>query len=321
MANDLDRKFALLNFLSSCQQAPTYKEIYNHLSDYYSNDERKSAATEKMFTRDKNDLSEEGFVVVAEAGEDGQERYSIPKHQAWLKNFQMNRIWAKSLREAIEDRAISGQMMTQGLFALKKLLAFSAPFDEILQGEQNENPEEISHFMKAHEALLARKVLKIAYPNHRGIPEERFFSPYAIFFRYGKTFLIVGCHRTKTPKVIALDRIKSIFISKNLKEKFIPQPSDFDADRYIRTGRYDYDSSLGTVVRFRLNAGEMGRVLEKNPQMVVSSEQDGSVLCEYFVTSEEAFFSWMLSFGANNEILSPPDFRLKFKKLIEKAIP
>ena len=70
-----------------------------------------------------------------------------------------------------------------------------------------------------------------------------------------------------------------------------------------------------------MNAGVVGRVLENNPQMVVSSEKDGSVLCEYFVTSEEAFFSWMLSFGPNAEILSPADFRNKFNRLIEKAVP
>lgn len=219
---DLERKFALLNLLASSLEPPTYGEIFEKLPEFYPTHGRDLASVKKMFERDKDALTEDGFAVVAIVGEDGEDRYVIPRHQGWLKNFQLTPAQAQALREAIEDRAVSGQMANPGLFALKKLLALSGPFDENLRGEETEDPQAVAHFVKAHEALLAHKVIHVDYPNHQGQPETRDFSPYALFFRFGQAFLVVGCHRTKTPKVIALDRVENLSIAS--KTRFLPRP-------------------------------------------------------------------------------------------------
>jgi predicted DNA-binding transcriptional regulator YafY len=319
MKPDLERKFALLNLLASSLEPPIYQEIFEKLPEFYQTQRRDLASVKKMFERDKDDLTKDGFAVVAIVGADGEDRYVIPKHQGWLRDFQLTASQSQVLREAIEDRAVTGQMTSSGLFALKKLLALSAPFDENLRGEEAEDPEAVAHFVKAHEALLARKVINVDYPNHQGRPETRDFSPYALFFRFGQAFLVVGCHRTKTPKVIALDRVENLSISS--KTRFLPPPADFDPNQYIQTGRYDYDKSLGTYVQFRVAAQELDRVKRRYPQIVVSIDKKGSALCEYFVTNDEAFIEWMLSFGPNVEILTPTSYRLKFKRFVEKAVP
>lgn len=319
MKPELERKFALLNLLASSLEPPTYLEIFDKLPEFYPTGGVDILSVKKKFERDKEDLGKDGFAVVAIVGEDGEDRYVIPKHQGWLRDFQLTASQAQALREAIEDRAVSGQMSGSGLFALNKLLALSAPFDENLRGEETEDPEAVAHFVKAHEALLASKVINVDYPNHQGKPETRDFSPYALFFRFGQALLVVGCHRTKTPKVIALDRVVNLSIAS--KTRFLPPPADFNPNQYIQTGRYDYDKSLGTYVQFRVNAAEVDRVTRKNPQIVVSTDPAGSALCEYFVTNDEAFIEWMLSFGPHVEILAPTSFRLKFKRFVEKAVP
>jgi predicted DNA-binding transcriptional regulator YafY len=316
MKPELERKFALLNLLASSLEPLTYEEIFNRLSEHYPAKGKTHETVKKMFERDKADLNSEGFIIAAEEDGEGVEKYILPKHQAWLKGFELTESQAQSLREALEDPAIAGQMMGQSLFALKKLLAFSAPFDENLQGEENKDPVETAKYLKVLDALLDEKVIEVEYPDHQGVPEARFFSPYKFFFLYGRTLLIAGCHRTLTPKVIELSKVKSIRFA---KKSFIPPPADFDAGQYIHTGKYNYDPGLGTLVQFRVKAEEVWRIRERNSQWILSIQKDGSALCEYFVTNDDAFFMMILAFGPNAEILSPTAYRLKFKKFHLKA--
>lgn len=317
MKNDLERKFALLNLLASNRYPLTRDQIFEKLSVFYSPTERKTDSTKKMFERDKVELISEGFVVTAEAGSDEVEKYSMPNHRAWLEDFQFTDSQAQLIREAIEDPSIMGQMMGQGLFALRKLLAFNAPFDLDLQGEKQGKSEESATFLKVHKALMAGKVLEVDYPSHKGKLERRYFSPYAIFYRYGRSYMIAGCHRTKTPKTITLERIKRLRVS---NKAFLRQPKDFDTGKYIKTGLYNYDPKYGKIVRFRVDAQEAWHIREKHSRFIVSEGKDGSVECEFFVTNPTSFFEFIVAFGFDAEILSPPEFRRQFKKFLEKAM-
>jgi predicted DNA-binding transcriptional regulator YafY len=241
----------------------------------------------------------------------------MPKHRAWLEEFQLTDSQAQLLREAIEDPSIMGQMMDQGLFALRKLLAFNAPFDLELQGEKQGKSEESANFLKIHKAFLAGKVLEVDYPSHTGKLERRYFSPYAIFYRYGYSYMIAGCHRTKTPKTLLVDRIKRVRVSNKV---FLRQPKGFDAGKYIKTGYYNYEPKLGKIARFRVKAQEAWRIRDKHSRFIVAEGKNGSVDCEFFVTNLNSFFKFILAFGFDAEVLSPLELRRQFKKFLEKAI-
>jgi predicted DNA-binding transcriptional regulator YafY len=318
MAYEIERKFALLDLLASTREPLTREEIYAKLPTFYSLKDRKPDSLKKMFERDKEELTGEGFVVAAVADMFGVERYSLTPRAPWLKDFQLSGSQAHALREALDDPAISGQMMGQGLVALRKLLAFSAPFDEKLQGEKAPDPQENAMILKVHEALLAKKVLEVNYPGHRGIDERRFFSPYALFYRFGRPYLVAGCHKDHFPKVVALLKVTRLRFS---KQPFQPLPADFSVVKYIQSGQYDYRSDKGTTVRVRVSADEAWLIRERHYRRIVSEAGDGSVECEFFVTNPTQFFGFLLTFGAGAELLSPPAIRQQFKLFLEKAAP
>ena len=129
MSHDLERKLVLLTLLASSRYPLTRAEIFKKLPSYYGDPKRKADSAKKMFERDKAELSDAGYDLLAEPMESGDYKYRLDKPTDFLdRNFLLTQEQAQTLNKSLNDPVFRGQLPGVALSALAKLLTFHAPF-------------------------------------------------------------------------------------------------------------------------------------------------------------------------------------------------
>ena len=163
-------------------------------------------------------------------------------------------------------------------------------------------------------AMEKRLLLRVSYRSIRSEADKTYeICPYRFFYRDKSVYLVGLCCYDRKIKFWKLERMSSAEVLEKQRFKI---PENFDPDSYVMNGV----ESVGTpTIRFTGFAARTvpeehaGRILD------IKREKCGAIIVkmdfEKFPTFYN-FFNLIMYYGANAEILDPPELRTKF---IERA--
>jgi len=316
MATDLERKLVLLTLLASSRYSLTRVEIFKKLPSFYGGPKRKAGSAKKMFERDKAELFDAGFDLIADPTGDGEAKYRLQKPTDFLdRQFLLTLEQTRALSECLEDPVFTGQLPGVALGALAKLLTFHAPFLSGAKAPRAGLDKENHTLHFALRAAQEKRAVEVEYPSKDGKMERRVFSPVGAFMQMGACYLVAWCHRDDITKVLALYKIGRIAIS---PEYFRQPKKGLSVERdYAFTNKWVKDEDRGQRIILKVDPRKAPQVLDQHRFSVMEQKKDGSVLAEFWVTNPQRFFRFVLQFGRHVKILEPGEFRKSFRAFLE----
>jgi predicted DNA-binding transcriptional regulator YafY len=166
----------------------------------------------------------------------------------------------------------------------------------------------LAHFEKVGAALLRRKRLAITYfARGSGETTEREVSPQRLVYYRENWYLDAWCHLRNDIRNFSLDSIRECnVIEKEGARGLAPQPRRSARRRlrhFFRTQAAARQAALHAQARALGGAGNLA------PEAEGQYEADGSWLLEFPYADHRELIMDILKFGADVEVLAPPDLR------------
>jgi len=162
---------------------------------------------------------------------------------------------------------------------------------------------------RLHTAVAGHHVVRIHYQDGHGELTERNVEPAGLLFYSGRWHLVGWCRLRQDQRDFRTDRIEKLDV---LGERFEPR-SEFRADDYLKCKLSD-DAKHEVVVRFP--HWVMDKVRRDWLAGVLAEVPDGDgVTATLMTTSLDWMARWLLAYGPEVTILSPPELRAKVREL------
>lgn len=133
--------------------------------------------------------------------------------------------------------------------------------------------------------------------------------PYGLVLHRGSLYLVAFAPHHREVRHYKVDRISDVDVQ-TLK---FPKPTDFDLESHLSGsfGIYRGESDQAFCVRVRFAADVARYVQEKrwHASQTLTPQSDRSVIAEFQLRATEELKAWVLSFGANAEVLEPESLR------------
>lgn len=156
-------------------------------------------------------------------------------------------------------------------------------------------------------ATAQRKSIEIAYkkPNSASV-ESRRVDPYHLANVDGEWFLFGHCHLRNDIRTFSPLRIREL----NVLESTFPKP-DFDVTQRLASsfGVITGDKSFHVICRFSDKVADFIREKKWHSSQQLSQLPDGGVEIHLTVSNLIEVRSWILSWGSEAEVISPPELR------------
>jgi predicted DNA-binding transcriptional regulator YafY len=168
-----------------------------------------------------------------------------------------------------------------------------------------------------NEAVLARRTVRMRYTTARtGATAARAFDPYRVWYRNGGLYTIGHDHKSGELRTFAIDRIEA----PELTSARFAIPDDFDFEARAA-------SAFGVViepperVRIRFGARRALYVREHDwhPSQKIVRLPNGTIELSMDVGPGDELASWVLSFGADAEVLEPAALRAQVARELARA--
>lgn len=157
-------------------------------------------------------------------------------------------------------------------------------------------------------AAEQQQVVRLRYRgNNRDEETTRDVEPYRLLNRDGHWYLIAYCRRRDDLRSFRLDRIRGLQVT---GEIFLHDP-DLDLDAYLdETFGMHWDARTYAVcIRFSPYQARWIRETEWHPTQQMVARPDGSLDLHLQVTGLTDVARWVLSYGGEAEVVSPPVLR------------
>lgn len=187
------------------------------------------------------------------------------------------------------------------------------PFDELISyrtpGASIAAPAVFASILTC---LLERRVLEVDYQTREAAaPKRRKLHPYHLACIENRWILIAR----DVVKADADAPIRTYVVARLSKPRWgdaqFKRPARFDASRYVSSAFGAHSGEGKHLVRVRIAKVGAHHVLERrwHPTQVITQEPGGSVVMEFTVSDLGDITRWIMSFGADCEVLSPPSLR------------
>ena len=255
--------------------------------------------------RDVDALAQAGIPVYADRGQGGGIRL--------MEQFVLN----KSLLSVKERRELLASV--QGMQAvreeevqplLEKLSSlFGAEREDWIEVDFSpwtSSGELGKYFQLLKEAILNRQVVCFSYSAANGSTVERTAEPHRLFFRGYDWYLLAWCRIRSDFRYFKLTRMRGLAtLPEHFEKRNIPE----------RESAYEQpDSQIELTVRASPRMAY--RVYDEFPPDFWEKEENGSFLIRFAMPQNEWLYSYLLGYGPELEVISPPQVR---EELLERA--
>ncbi len=167
---------------------------------------------------------------------------------------------------------------------------------------------ERERFALLKNAVLEKRVVSFLYVSNKGETLVRVVEPFKLCFRAQAWYLYGFCRARKDCRFFKLRRMRELAV---LNERF-------QRDSILSAQREDYAPSDLLEVTLKLAPQAASRVLEEfeNAQQM----EDGSFLVCFCMPHGEPLFQYVLSFGEQCEVISPPQARQEIARRLKKML-
>jgi proteasome accessory factor C len=170
-----------------------------------------------------------------------------------------------------------------------------------------------AHLAVVREALGKRQKIRISYRRGSAAESsERVICPYRLILAGPVWYLVAYCERSNGIRVFRVDRMEK---AKLLAEK-CPPPDIAAIDEQLERGPV-FVSDAPVKLRVRFSA-KIARWIEEREQG--TKEPDGSFVVEYPLADLDWGVRYVLRYGPEAEILSPPEARQAIRERLEAML-
>ncbi len=136
---------------------------------------------------------------------------------------------------------------------------------------------------------------------------ERDVEPYAVVAHQSRWYLVAYCRLRQAMRDFRIDRIRHL----ELREETFTPRSDFELEAYLGPafGMHRDDRTYAVHLRFSPYQARWIREEQWHPSQLLVERPDGSLDVHLQVTGLADVARWMLSYGAECEVISPPVLR------------
>lgn len=166
-------------------------------------------------------------------------------------------------------------------------------------------------------AERASRTVAFSYLDKDGNPSARTVDPYGFIIHAGRVYCVGHDHVRKDMRTFAIDSISDPVV---LTKTFV-KPSDFNVERYAGgsiSGVLHTGEATEICVRFAARVAKAAIAARVVNERQVERRDDGSVEIAYRVADVDELVRWVLGWGAQAEILSPPDARARIASLAKE---
>jgi proteasome accessory factor B len=178
-------------------------------------------------------------------------------------------------------------------------------------------PQDLKIFRTLAEAVRRQRSLRLVYwTASRDDITERTVDPYHLAL-VGDTWYLIGyCHLRRAILMFATARVRS---ARQTGASFI-RPADFQIDSYLLGSFRALRGSGRHSVLLHFNRRVAGRVKERiwHQSQKLELASGGGLLVRFEVSDLREVLAWALSWGADCEVLEPPEFRELMKREVSK---
>jgi len=191
----------------------------------------------------------------------------------------------------------------------------TGPIKNLLQiaVKQTGLPEkELYFFAGLQKALSDNVCVQIEYDSLGSGRSTRGVDPYALTFRRHAWYLVGFDHQSKEFRVFRLSRIKKLTLK---SERFTRDPG-FSLEKMFQ---HSWEVFTGDPVRVKVRfSGKAAKIVasgKRHPSERIMLQRDGSIYYTATVAGLEEISYWLLSFGAEAEVIEPAQLRERLAQL------
>jgi predicted DNA-binding transcriptional regulator YafY len=320
--NKAERLIDLIAMLLEAQRPVTLERIRRSIPGY---GQATMPSFKRMFERDKSELREMGIPILVEPVDAfGEEQgYRIPKEEYYLPEIDFTP--EEKVALLLVNRLSSGEvtpLSREAGAALHKLSPDLGDGSRLVQTRSRlwsfaPPREPVEGLTALWEAAAGRRTVRFVYHSlgkgrGKGKARERDLDPYGLYFERGAWYVVGYCHLRKQIRSFRISRIESEVELARPGEggPDFERPPDFKLEDYSRILPWEFEDGAEHEARV-LFSPRIAWQVERDLGDVYRFEaaEDGGGIIHVTVRNEDAFFSWVLSFAEDAEVLSPPQLR------------
>ena len=309
-ATSTERQLFILSLLAQKKSGYTINEIIDSLKRMADID-----ATRRMVVRDMDYISQNFFVYEEEAG--GRTVYKADKYALSDMDFSIAEVLSLYFTREVLESYKTLDIAKNALKILDKILGkmpeLSRSAMENVEkmikivpasAAEEETDEEILEAVQA--ALQESRSLQIVYSSFStGETVTRKFDPYVLEVREGCWHTIGHCHLRGAVRDLRLSRMEE---AKILSDTFSIPKRFYEEYQKTRFDKLAGDTACDVEVRFTGDAARL--VKEFHAHKADRLEEKGGALLFYKKAAlTPDLMSWILSFGAQAEVLAPGELK------------
>jgi proteasome accessory factor C len=314
----LVRQLSLIAFLMAQQRPVTADEIHESVEGYGGMSEQ---AFLRRFYSDRGEIEAMGIRLAVERPGDDPfqgDLYALPPENYYLPPIDFDERELSALQTCLY--VLEGQFAyAEPLrLALQHLtLGRPSPLDDHaartvavnLLGPDH-SAEVAAHLGKIESAIGRRKTIRFTYYTiGRDDLSEREVDPYSLLYAAGRWYMVGYSRERQDMRVFRLSRIRGRITFKTRAEHDFPAPRDFDLSRYRDRAPWQFDDGP-EVARVALSptiAWWVDQMFGTYGTTEIAA--DGSGIYETTFGNRRELMTWILSLGAEAEVLVPDDLR------------
>lgn len=173
-------------------------------------------------------------------------------------------------------------------------------------------------FKKLNDAVRKHEILQIEYYSFsRDEITEREVEPYQLVFNDGFWYLVGYCHHREDTRLFRVDRIRKM----EPTGKHFVLPDNFDFESYMGAAwQMERGEEFCFRVRFFGGAARFVRETQFHPSQLVEEKADGSIIFTAKACGMRSVMRWVLTFGAEAEVIEPPELRTMIKGELKEGV-
>ena len=188
---------------------------------------------------------------------------------------------------------------------LERISGVSLP---LLQG-QRDYGRSAAVIEQLRHALLHQYRVSISYrAQGREHPETYRLDPYTLVLHKGGLYLLGHAHNRQSLRTFAVERITGVTVEEGrfeLPEEYHPE------ERFRKAFGIVGEEEYSVTVRFDAAVADSVAERQWHPSQQVQRLGDGGVEISFTAGGKLEILSWLLSYGAHAELLSPPEWRVE----------
>jgi predicted DNA-binding transcriptional regulator YafY len=288
------------------------------------------AVNRRTVYRDLQAITEAGYPLVREAGEDGTTVYrfltgfkKVPPITFSLAELMTLHLCRGPLAflhgtpfqddlDAIFGR-IRSSLPPRSVAHLERIAQAAAPRFQGMRDYRGKR--EIVEQLR--EALLFQYRCRIRYAPPRRDPEEYLFDPYTLLFYKDSLYLGGFAHNRGALRLFLVDRLQQVEVT---RERF-EVPEDFRPEDLTGSSFGLIDGApIPVRIRFAPAVAHLVRERIWHPSQILEEEAAGSVLLSFEAAGETEILAWLYSWLPHVQVLAPDSLRLAFRRGLEAGL-